>query len=235
MEGKAKRCLKLTVNSLNSLSSFLSFKVPTGKGVMLTFKKFYLSEPGQDSKNCRKDYVEVNGKKWVLCTSAWKKKQADITTVQTRHCMCISSRHCMCLSSLEFVETSLTTRWLWPATPTQWRWYFPLTNPMWTEVSRQYSRPLTLQTVRASRPTSLMNFIFQVVSSIRQMHLPFILSATACPDQFQCQNHQCIKKELQCDGWNDCGDLSDEINCSKSDFVVRYKMWLLTNLALSVS
>ncbi|KAF3693267.1 Suppressor of tumorigenicity 14 protein -like protein [Channa argus] len=34
-----------------------------------------------------------------------------------------------------------------------------------------------------------------------------------CPDQFQCKNQRCIKTELKCDGWNDCGDLSDEMNC----------------------
>lgn len=60
--------------SLNTLNSFLSvFKVPAGKGVKLTFKKFQVSEPGQeDGKNCRKDYVEVNGKKSVHCTSVLK-------------------------------------------------------------------------------------------------------------------------------------------------------------------
>ncbi len=41
-------------------------KVPSGKGVKITFKKFLLSEPGQEnSKTCQKDYVEVDGKKWV--------------------------------------------------------------------------------------------------------------------------------------------------------------------------
>ncbi|KAM3875577.1 LOW QUALITY PROTEIN: ST14 transmembrane serine protease matriptase a [Diretmus argenteus] len=34
-----------------------------------------------------------------------------------------------------------------------------------------------------------------------------------CPKQFQCKDKRCIRSELTCDGWNDCGDLSDELNC----------------------
>lgn len=45
-------------------SSLSIIKVPAGKAVKVTFKKFLLSEPGQEnSEDCRKDYVEVNGKK----------------------------------------------------------------------------------------------------------------------------------------------------------------------------
>ncbi|TSK49693.1 Suppressor of tumorigenicity 14 protein [Bagarius yarrelli] len=35
-----------------------------------------------------------------------------------------------------------------------------------------------------------------------------------CPGQFTCvTSSMCISKELQCDGWNDCGDMSDEKKC----------------------
>ncbi|XP_046718180.1 suppressor of tumorigenicity 14 protein homolog isoform X1 [Silurus meridionalis] len=34
-----------------------------------------------------------------------------------------------------------------------------------------------------------------------------------CPGQFSCATGFCISKELQCDGWNDCGDMSDEKKC----------------------
>uniref|UniRef100_A0A3P9PSX4 ST14 transmembrane serine protease matriptase a n=1 Tax=Poecilia reticulata TaxID=8081 RepID=A0A3P9PSX4_POERE len=35
-----------------------------------------------------------------------------------------------------------------------------------------------------------------------------------CPGKFHCRNGLCISQNLTCDGWNDCGDMSDEKNCS---------------------
>ncbi|MBN3295596.1 ST14 protein, partial [Amia calva] len=42
-----------------------------------------------------------------------------------------------------------------------------------------------------------------------------------CPNQFTCASGICIKSQLHCDGWNDCGDMSDEVNCrcDKDQFV----------------
>ncbi|XP_077382928.1 suppressor of tumorigenicity 14 protein homolog [Festucalex cinctus] len=34
-----------------------------------------------------------------------------------------------------------------------------------------------------------------------------------CPNMFACASGACIAKELKCDGWNDCGDMSDEMKC----------------------
>ncbi|XP_035769249.1 suppressor of tumorigenicity 14 protein-like [Neolamprologus brichardi] len=42
----------------------------------------------------------------------------------------------------------------------------------------------------------------------------FVFVSSACPGRFQCNNSLCISKISQCDGWNDCGDNSDEINCT---------------------
>ncbi|XP_038123519.1 suppressor of tumorigenicity 14 protein homolog [Cyprinodon tularosa] len=39
--------------------------------------------------------------------------------------------------------------------------------------------------------------------------------SNACPGEFACNNGMCIAKKLQCNGWNDCGDISDEKNCRR--------------------
>lgn len=50
--------------SFHSYRSPLIIKVPAGKVVKVTFKKFLLFEPGQENiQNCPKDYVSINGKK----------------------------------------------------------------------------------------------------------------------------------------------------------------------------
>ncbi|XP_074496372.1 ST14 transmembrane serine protease matriptase a [Sebastes fasciatus] len=121
-----------------------SIQVPAGKAVKVTFRKFLLNEPGgENGKDCRKDYVELNGKK--LCGD---KPDGTVTETSSTNKMDV-----IFSSDDSYVDRGFDA------------WY---------------------EAIDAKHP---------------------------CPNQFQCKNQRCIKTVLKCDGWNDCGDMSDELNC----------------------
>lgn len=41
-----------------------------------------------------------------------------------------------------------------------------------------------------------------------------------CPDKFLCTNKRCVSNDLRCDGWNDCGDNSDEKGCKCDSLMI---------------
>ena len=61
---------------------------------------------------------------------------------------------------------------------------------------------------------SLM-IIFIIIIVIRcETLLPFMCQIQACPrGSKHCSNGQCVNDAYFCDGQNDCGDGSDELNC----------------------
>lgn len=49
------------------------------------------------------------------------------------------------------------------------------------------------------------------------MWLPLSLSLSVCADgEFHCNTGRCLSPARVCDGYDDCGDLSDELNCGKT-------------------
>lgn len=41
------------------------------------------------------------------------------------------------------------------------------------------------------------------------------LSPVCTDGEFQCNTGRCLSPALLCDGYDDCGDLSDELNCGE--------------------
>uniref|UniRef100_UPI0037E8B79A suppressor of tumorigenicity 14 protein homolog n=1 Tax=Semicossyphus pulcher TaxID=241346 RepID=UPI0037E8B79A len=115
-------------------------QAPEEKFLKVQFNKFFL---GNNSVQCRKDYVEVNGQR--LCG---RKPQSTVITGPS-NTMSVKFN-----SDSSYVDQGFTA---------EYEAFVP-TNP--------------------------------------------------CPGRFQCTNNLCLNKTLQCDGWNDCGDSSDEDNCT---------------------
>ena len=57
--------------------------------------------------------------------------------------------------------------------------------------------------------------------------LPMCFVRLACPDDyFQCENTgRCLPAFVICDGYNECGDFSDERNCSKWYFAIYFTVF----------
>nr|XP_023656204.1 suppressor of tumorigenicity 14 protein-like [Paramormyrops kingsleyae] len=119
-----------------------NIQVPTGKYVKVQFKKFLMSEPGQNINVCRKDYVQVNTTK--LCG---ERSPSTVVSVKSNKMEVIFD------SDMSYVDRGFSAEF---------------------------------QAYEPSDP---------------------------CPEKFQCRNDMCINPALKCDGWNDCGDNSDEKNC----------------------
>ncbi|XP_068569925.1 ST14 transmembrane serine protease matriptase a [Cebidichthys violaceus] len=131
-----------------------SIQVPAGKAVKVTFKKFFLSEPGQEKiKDCSKDYVEVNGKK--LCGDV---PDGTLTETSDTNTMSVAFR-----SDASYVDRGFEASY---------------------------------EAIDVKDP---------------------------CPKQFHCKNLRCVKTALRCDGWNDCGDMSDELNCKCNSSAISCK------------
>ncbi|XP_049920397.1 suppressor of tumorigenicity 14 protein homolog [Epinephelus moara] len=71
----------------------------------------------------------------------------------------------------------------------------------------------TVITSRSNKMTIKFNSDSSYVDQGFTAEYEAFVPTNPCPGRFQCTNNLCINNTLQCDGWNDCGDGSDEDNC----------------------
>lgn len=120
-----------------------NIQVPAGKSVKVKFSTFLLSELGQENtKDCNKDYVEINNKRYCGEPSTSPVVTSDTNTMKV-----------VFNSDASYVDRGFSAKY------------------------------------------------------------ETFVSTDPCPNKFQCNNQRCVKTDLKCDGWNDCGDMSDEMNC----------------------
>lgn len=79
------------------------------------------------------------------------------------------------------------------------------------------NRKTDVLSVSFNRPISKANQQFLDSSPFLNFVLIVWWYWSACPGRFQCSDNLCINRTLQCDGWSDCGDDSDEADCSESN------------------
>lgn len=71
--------------------------------------------------------------------------------------------------------------------------------------------------------TELFSLIKESKGMITTRFALFI--ATTCtPNQFQCQNGNCLLNYQVCDGYNDCDNAEDEDDCSKYYFIIGFNV-----------
>ncbi|KAL3975054.1 hypothetical protein ACER0C_023680 [Sarotherodon galilaeus] len=71
-----------------------------------------------------------------------------------------------------------------------------------------------LITIKSNKVTITFNSDSSYVDQGFTAEYEAFIPTDSCPGRFQCNNSLCISKISQCDGRNDCGDNSDEINCT---------------------
>ncbi|KAI7796445.1 ST14 transmembrane serine protease matriptase b [Triplophysa rosa] len=83
--------------------------------------------------------------------------------------------------------------------------------------------PKTVYSIKSNRATVKFHSDMSHVGEGFSAEFEAFEPANPCPGKFQCDNDLCVSTNLQCDGYNDCGDMSDERGCLCNDTQIKCK------------
>lgn len=110
-----------------------------------------------------------------------------------------SNRYWLGLASLDDLRTN-TLESASGALVSQYEGFWSLSQP----------NPESGECVAATLKTTMQSWELDTCESL----LPFMCKSPACPvNSVQCANGKCVNQAFKCDGHDDCGDGSDELDC----------------------
>ncbi|NP_001071205.1 ST14 transmembrane serine protease matriptase b [Danio rerio] len=83
--------------------------------------------------------------------------------------------------------------------------------------------PKTVYTVKSNQLTVKFNSDRSYVSEGFSAEFEAFEPTNPCPGRFECDNDLCISSDQHCDGYNDCGDMSDERGCMCNETQIQCK------------
>uniref|UniRef100_A0A8C1L880 Suppression of tumorigenicity 14b n=1 Tax=Cyprinus carpio TaxID=7962 RepID=A0A8C1L880_CYPCA len=83
--------------------------------------------------------------------------------------------------------------------------------------------PKTVYTIKSNQATVRFHSDLSYVSEGFSAEFEAFEPTNPCPGSFQCDNDLCVSPNLQCDGYNDCGDMSDERGCTCNETQIKCK------------
>ncbi|XP_048022345.1 ST14 transmembrane serine protease matriptase b [Megalobrama amblycephala] len=83
--------------------------------------------------------------------------------------------------------------------------------------------PKTVYTIKSNQATVKFHSDLSYVGEGFSAEFEAFEPTNPCPGRFQCDNDLCVSPNLQCDGYNDCGDMSDERGCMCNETQINCK------------
>ncbi|XP_050949807.1 ST14 transmembrane serine protease matriptase b [Labeo rohita] len=81
--------------------------------------------------------------------------------------------------------------------------------------------PKTVYTIKSNEATIKFHSDLSYVSEGFSAEFLAFEPTDPCPGKFQCDNDLCVSPNLKCDGYNDCGDMSDERGCTCNETQIK--------------